>query len=413
MGSEATTTETIAPEEFIAFLLTPEGRADPYPLFERLRRLDPVHRLPLPGAWAVSTYDDVASILRDPRFSSDERHSTSVAENPEAGQTSFGRIYQSMLLFQDDPDHRRLRDLVQKAFTRRTVEDLRSRIEGLVRGLVDDLLDGRTGDLMSDIAYPVPVIVICELLGVPVEDQPLFHDWARHLANRLELQPLRTPEVERLGEEATARFVDYFDALIDTKRGAPGDDLISSLATVEQDGDRLTHDEVLATCILLLIAGHETTANLIGNGVHALLEYRNEWDKLVERPSLARPAVEESLRYDSPVQVVARTALEDVVVGEAQIPAGNVCGILLGSANRDERRFPDPDVFRIERDDAPLVAFGGGIHFCLGAPLARLEAQTVFAELACRAGTLEVADVPQRRESFLIRGFETLPVRVA
>jgi len=403
-------TDTIAPEEFFEYVLRPEGRADPYPFYARLRSLDPVHRIPMGSAWLLSTYGHVADVLRDARFSTDERHSTGYVGNAE--DSSFGRIYRSMLLFQDEPDHKRLRDLVQKAFTRRVVEDLRPRVNRLVEGLVDDLIEKAGGDLMAEFAYPLPVVVICELLGVPIEDHPFFHEWARHLANRLELQPLRTPETEALGEEATRRLVDYFDDLIDRKKRRPDDGLISSLASVEDDGDRLTHDEVLATCILLLIAGHETTANLIGNGVVALMGQRDEWSRLTGDPGLARPAVEEMLRFDPPVQIIARIALEDVVVGDREVSAGSFCGLLLGSANRDEGRFEDPDRFAIGREEAPLVAFGGGIHFCLGAPLARLEAQMAVRELASRVPGLQIAGEPERRPSFLIRGFQTLPVSV-
>jgi cytochrome P450 len=405
-------TETIAPEEFFEYLLKPEGRADPYPFYARLRSLDPVHRIPMGGAWLLSTYDHVADVLRDARFSTDERHSNGYAEDP-GKETAFGRIYHSMLLFQDEPDHKRLRDLVQKAFTRRVVEDLRPRVSRLVEGLVDDLIEEGSGDLMADFAYPLPVVVICELLGVPIKDHPFFHEWARHLANRLELQPLRTPETEALGEEATGRLVDYFDDLIARKKHEPAHDLISSLASVEDDGDRLTHDEVLATCILLLIAGHETTANLIGNGVVALMHEPDQWARLVSDPDLARPAVEEMLRFDPPVQIIARIALEDVVIGGRDVEAGSFCGLLLGSANRDEGRFAEADRFAIGREEAPLVAFGGGIHFCLGAPLARLEAQMAVRELASRVPGLEIVGEPERRPSFLIRGFQTLPVSVS
>jgi cytochrome P450 len=350
--------------------------------------------------------------LRDPRFSSDERNSSFYDGDEDFAKSAFGRLFWGMLLFRDDPDHKRLRDLVQKAFTRRTVEDLRPRIGRLVDDLLSVMVERGGGDLIAEFAYPLPVTVICELLGVSDEAREKFREWAVDFALRFEIQPLRTAEMEERGDAAAAHLIDLFDDLIESKRRRPEDDLISSLVSVEDQGDRLTHDELLATCLLILFAGHETTANLIGNGVFALMRNRDQWDRLVEQPERARSAVEEILRFDSPVQLVERIALEDTAFGEKTVPKGSIMGVMLGAANRDASRFTDPDKLDIGRDDAPLVAFGGGVHFCLGAPLARLEAQMALEALARRMPGLQVHEQPQWRPSLVIRGLESLPVRL-
>lgn len=403
-------TDTVAPEEFIEFVTQPERRADPYAFYERLRTLDPVHRVPL-GVWLLTRYDDVALVLRDPRFSSDEHHVTNYNDSGMVG--AFGRMFNAMLLFKDDPHHKRLRDLVQKAFTRKMVENLRPRIAEIVDRLIDDMLAKGNADLIADFAYPLPVVVICELLGVPLADQSGFHEWAPDLAGRFEVQPLRTAEDEERGERATERLIEYLDGLIERKRHDPDDALLSSLVRVEDDGDRLTHDELLATCMLLLFAGHETTANLIGNGVFSLMTNRDQWDRLVTDPTLARSAVEELLRFDSPVQLVQRITLDDVTIGDQHLPKGEAIAVMLGAANRDPSKFAEPDSLDLTREGAPLIAFGGGMHFCLGAPLARLEAQNAFASLAARVPGLVLDGEPERRPSLLIRGFRSLPVSVS
>jgi cytochrome P450 len=408
MTTEAT--DTLRPEEFFEFIAMPDRRADPYPFYSRLRSLEPVHQVM--DIWVLSGYDHVSEVLRDGRYSADERHSN-MNSTPldEFTDTPFGRLYFNMLLFRDDPDHKRLRDLVQKAFTRKVVEDLRPRIQGLVDELVASLIERGGAELMADVAYPLPIIVICELLGVPPSDRHLFHGKAKEFASRFEIQPLRTPESEALGDAATVYFIEYFDRLIEEKRKNPGNDLLSNLVAVEDQGDRLTHDELLGTCLLILFAGHETTANLIGNGVFALLRNRDQWERLVAEPELARSTVEEILRFDSPVQIILRVALEDVNLGGRMISAGSPIGLLLAAANRDESQFAAPDRLDIgPRSQSPLVAFGGGIHFCLGAPLARLEAQIMLATLARRVPDLRIDGDVHWRPSFVIRGLESLPV---
>lgn len=404
------TIPTLLEEEFVEFMMRPELRADPYPFYHRLRAEAPAYKLPF-GFWIVSSHEHVSAILRDGRFSSDERNATLQAISAYVEDSTFNRVFETMLVFRDEPDHKRLRDLVQKAFTRKVVEGLRPRIESIVEELTSGLARNGGGDLISAFAYPLPVIVICELLGIPVEDRDRFQHWAHDFATRFEVQLLRTPEMEARGDAATAALLEYFDGLLESKRTDPSGDVMSSLVSVEEQGDRLTHDEVLATCLLLLLAGHETTANLLGNGVLALLQHREQWQRLVDDPQLVRAAVEELLRYDSPVQVIERIALEEMDVGGQTVAAGEQLGIMLGAANRDPARFPDPDRLDIGRDDEPLIAFGAGVHFCLGAPLARLEARIAIDSLVRTVPNLALAtDEPKWRPSFVLRGLEELPV---
>ncbi len=401
---------TVSPEEFLEFIARPDLRADPYPQYAKWRSVAPLANV-AEVAWVVTGHDQVAEILRDDRFSTDERKSPLNTMTEEELGRPFSRIYHNMMLFQDEPDHKRLRDLVQKAFTRRMVEDLRGRIDSLVDDLVTSLVGQKRADLMSTFAYRLPVIVICEMLGVPPADWDRFQTWARDLAFRFEVQPMRTPEMEKRGDEATQALVDYFEDLIAEKRKDPRSDLISSLMAVEDAGDKLTHQELLANLVLILLAGHETTANLIGNGAKAFMENRDQWERLVAEPELARGAVEELLRYDPPVQIVLRIPLADVEIEGQTIPSGHMVTPVLGAANRDPAHYIDPDRLDITRNEAPLVSFGGGVHFCLGAPLARLEAQTAFRSLAQRVPNLELDGEPTWRPSFVIRGLEELPVR--
>ena len=400
----------VTDEEFFEFVANIDLRRDPYPFYARMRSTNPVHRLPIGLVWLVSSYDYVSEALRDPRFSNDERNAAMYSIGSGYEETPFGSIAEAMMVFRDDPDHKRLRDLVQKAFTRRVIENLRERVASLVDELLNPIIERGRGELMSEFAYPLPVIVICELLGIPVGDRVQFMHWAHDFATRFEVQQLRTPEMEERGNAATSALMEYFETLIETKRKTPANDLISSLAAVEDQGDRLTHHELLSTCMLLLLAGHETTANLIGNGTYALMRHRDQLDRIFADPELARPAVEELLRFDSPVQLIQRIALEELELGGETIEKGGVVAVMLGAANRDPSHFPDPDRLDIGRGDAPLVAFGAGIHFCLGAPLARLEAQLALRALARHAPNLDLTAEPTWRPTFVLRGLQELPV---
>lgn len=405
----AKTTKAIFTQaDLIALFADPAVRADPFPLYHRLREADPVHRS-FVGFWVLSRYDDVTSVLHDPRHSSDERNVTSYQGPSEP--TAFQELFYRLLLFTDEPDHTRLRGLVQKAFTRRVIEALRPRIEAIVSETLERLVREAEFDLLSAFAYPVPVAVICELLGVPFADRDRFRSWAHDLAGRFEIQPLRTPEGEARGDAATAELIAYFDELVRERRRRPGDDLISELIAAEEAGDRLTPDELYATCILLLMAGHETTANLVGNGMLALMRHRDQWTRLREDRSLLRSGIEELLRFAGPVQLTERIAMHEIRLGDVQIERGEGIGLMLAAANRDPERFADPDRLDVGREDNQHIAFSAGPHFCLGAPLARLEAQIMLDGILDRMPGIELVSEPEWRETFVLRGLKSLNVR--
>ena len=384
--------------------MDPAFVADPYPTYHRLRAEDPVHQSPL-GFWVLSRYEDVAASLRDPRF----------AKEAIAGFVAarFGRPVERMsMLDLDPPDHTRLRALVSKAFTPRVVEQLRSHIQSIVDDLLRSVDGAHAMDLIEDFAYPLPVIVICELLGVPVSDRERFKQWGLDVARGLDAL-LLPPDSDVIVRARASRFAltDYFRQLIAERRRAPRADLLSGLIAAEEAGDRLSEEDLLATSILLLLAGHETTVNLIGNGTLALLRHPAQLQRLREDPGLIGSAVEELLRYDGPVQRTARIPSEDVVVGGRTIPAGDMVMPFIGAADRDPAQFPDPDRLDLGRTPNRHIAFGLGIHFCLGAPLARVEGQIAINTLVQRFPKLALAtDSPQFRQSLTLRGLSTLPV---
>jgi pimeloyl-[acyl-carrier protein] synthase len=392
---------TNEPVAFNPFL--PEVIANPYPTYHRLRQEDPVHLSPL-GIWALSRYDDAAMLLRDPRFG--RRGFQQILES------RFGRqgLGQSML-FQDPPDHTRLRTLVSKAFTPRVIEGMRGHIQQVVDGLLDKVKAAGRMDVVADLAYPLPVIVICEMVGVPAEDREKFRDWSYAIARSLDAIAVPNEELARRANEAQDALTGYFARLIEERRRAPRADLLSALIAAEEAGDRLTTQELFATGILLFIAGHETTVNLIGNGTLALLRNPEQMQRLRAEPGLIASAVEELLRYDSPVQRTGRLLYEDVTIDGKTIPKGSIAVALIGAANRDPAHFPDPDRLDLTRSDNRHLAFGWGIHFCLGAPLARLEGQIAFGTLLRRFPRLALgADEVEYRETSTLRGLRALPV---
>src|SRR2546428_6436627 len=317
------------------------------------------------------------------------------------------------MLVRDPPDHTRLRSLVNKAFTPRVVEALRPHIQDIVDGLLKNVAGQGSMDLVEDFAYPIPVIVICEMLGVPVEDRERFKEWGLAIARGLDTI-LLPPDSDVPQRSAAARHAlgEYFRALIAERRASPRGDLLSALIAAEEAGDKLSEDELLATCILLLVAGHETTVNLIGNGTLALLRHPHELRRLRESPGLIASAVEELLRYDGPVQRTARIPSEDVTIGGRTIGKGEMVLPFIGAADRDPAQFPDPDRLDLARTDNRHIAFGWGMHFCLGAPLARVEGQIAIDALVRRLPKLElVTDEPEYRESLTLRGLKTLQVR--
>jgi cytochrome P450 len=386
----------------------PEFLADPYPAFHRLRAEDPVHRHPL-GFYALTRYDDVAALLRDARFG---KGGYQALIEGRFGATPDGPRLALSMLFRDPPDHTRLRALVSRAFTPRVVETLRPHVQGIVDRLLERVAGAGRMDVIEDLAYPLPVTVISELLGVPAGAADLVKTWSRDVARALDaiVLPVGQDVIEQ-GRRATGAMADYFRGLVEERRRRPGPDLLSGLVEAEEAGDRLTEEELLATCILLYVAGHETTVNLIGNGLLALLRHPAEWRRLREDPALLPGAIEELLRYDGPVQRVGRIAASDAEVGGVGIPAGSLVVGLLGAANRDPAQFAEPDRLDVTRGEPRHLAFGTGIHYCLGAPLARLEAQVAIGTLLRRfpAPALDV-ERPVWRPSSTLRGLEALPV---
>jgi cytochrome P450 len=393
---------------------------DPYGVYAELRRTNPVHRNAL-GFWVFTRHADCLAILRDRRSSSDGRNvdetafrEVRVADLPLEQGPEAMLAEMAPFLFRDPPDHTRLRGLVQKAFTPRVVEGLRPRLEEICDGLLDEALERGEVDLVADYAYPLPVQIIVEMLGVPAEDHEQFRVWSHALARGLDPDFLLPPEAvqQRLG--AILSFVQYFASLIEQRRQKPGDDLLTRLIQAEEQGDVLTQAELLSTCILLLVAGHETTVNLISGGALTLIEHPEQLARVRDDPAVIRSAVEEMLRFVCPVQLTGRVALEDMEVGGARIAKGEFSMLLIGSANRDPDAFESPETFDVTRTDNNHLGFGFGIHHCLGAPLARLEAQIALPALLRRAPHLErITDDLSYKENIVLRGLESLPVRVS
>jgi cytochrome P450 len=349
-------------------------------------------------------------VLRDPRFVKEPLAAFIAARFGVAVPVGMGLS----MLDRDPPDHTRLRSLVSKAFTPRVVEGLRPRIQRIVDDLITRAEQAGSMDLIEEFAYPIPVNVICEMLGVPVEDHERFRGWSLDIARGLD-SVLLPPESDIPRRSGAARHAlsDYFRSLIAERRAAPRGDLLSALIAAEEAGDKLSEDELLATCILLLIAGHETTVNLIGNGTLALLRHPAELRRLRENPGLIGSAVEELLRYDGPVQRTARIPSTEVTIGGRTIPKGAMVMPFIGAADRDPACFPHPDRLDLARADNRHIAFGLGIHFCLGAPLARVEGQIAIATLVRRLPKLALdVDQPEYRQSLTLRGLKALPVRL-
>lgn len=394
----------------VELVATPEGKADPYPRYAALRTHVPVHRSAI-GFWVLSRYDDCQRVLRDPRVGKDfsgAARALGLSEEHQAEQAAFRNDHSNML-FSDPPDHTRLRGLATRAFTPRTVEALRPRVVSLVDELIDGFGTGEV-DVMDALAFPLPVTVIGEMLGVPAEDRAQFRPLVRASTAVLELAV--TPEALGAATAARATMEEYFTGLVADRRAHPADDLLTQLIEAEDKGDQLSERELISTAILLFAAGFETTTHLIGNGLLALLRHPDELDRLRDDRSLLRSGVEELLRHDSPVQINARTANDDIEVGDHLVEAGSTLLVLLGAANRDPERFVDPDRLDLGRADGSSLSFGSGIHYCLGAALARLEAQVVLDRLLDRFGTWElIGGQPRHRDSLTLRGLVDLRVR--
>lgn len=391
-------------DRFFIEAMAPAFRNDPYPFYERFRGPAPLLRV-ADTIWFALGHPEVTALLRHPTLSTDETHAAT-----EAGIEQDPNRTRS-LLFMDPPDHTRLRGLVARAFTPRRIGGLRLTTEAIARELLDGMAECREPiDLVQAFAYPLPVRVICALLGVPHEDEAMFTGWSRGVARSVDPSVLRTPEIDSDIIAARKALSAYLGDLLAARRQKPGDDLLSALAAVDADGDRITPREVVALAQLLLVAGHETTVNLIGNGALALLRAPDQLALLRSSPALIGPAVDELLRFDSPVQITQRVVVEDMEVAGCRVKAGDEIMLVLGAANHDPTVFADPHRLDVTRDARRHVAFGGGIHHCLGAALARMEGQIALSALLARFGTIELAGTPTRRPTFTLRGLEALPV---
>jgi len=391
-------------------LASPDFKANPFPFYAHLRSEAPVYRTKLPDkrtVWLITRYDDVVEVLKDGRFSKDK-----AAARQKFWLPSMLKPLMRNMLDLDAPDHTRLRGLVHTVFTPRLIENLRERIQSLADESLDRLLARGKADLVRDYAVGIPTTIIAEVLGVPPKDRLKFRKWsnAGAAASASRFGVLKAiPEL--------AFFIRYIRSLVKMRRAKPEDDLISALVRAEETGDHLSEDELLAMIVLLLIAGHETTVNLIGNGVLALLENPSQRDKLNNNPALIKSAVEELLRHNGPLETATeRFSREDIKVAGVTIPRGDLVLAVLASANRDERQFDGADKLDITREPNPHVAFGLGMHYCLGAALARLEAQVAIATLLRRCPNLGLA-VPSNalrwKRGLVLRGLEGLPITFA
>ncbi|WP_395295773.1 cytochrome P450 [Kitasatospora hibisci] len=389
--------------------------AHPYDAYAELREHAPVTYFEPTGQWLVSRYEDVSALLRDRRLGRTYTHRFTHEEfgrsAPDPAHEPFHTLNDHGLLDLEGPDHTRIRRLVSKAFTPRMVEGLRPTVQRLAGELVDGLLAAGGGDLIAAVAEPLPVAVIAEMLGVPEADRHLLRPWSADITGMFELNP--TEEAARRAVTASTEFSEYLRALIRERRAAPGGDLISALIQAQEGADALSEQEMVSTCVLLLNAGHEATVNTTGNGWWALFRNPDELARLrADVDGLLPTAVEELMRWDTPLQMFERWVLEDIEVRGATIPRGAEIALLFGSANRDPARFADPDRLDLGRADNPHITFGAGIHFCLGAPLARLELSESFGALLRRAPGLRLVRDPEWRPGYVIRGLQELPVEV-
>jgi cytochrome P450 len=388
--------------------------ADPYPVYRELRERTPVVLDQPTDHWLVSRYEDVNTLLRDRRFGRTYHHLASDEEmgrpSPPESHAPFWHLVRSGILDMEPPDHTRVRRLVSKAFTPRMAEGLRPHVQRLMDENVDAVAGAGEIDLIPSIAEPLPVAVIAQLLGVPDEDRHLLRPWSADICRMYELAP--TEEDARIAIRACVEFSDYLRQLSRLRRTDPREDLISGLAQVVDDGERLTEDELIGTCVLLLNAGHEATVNVSGNGWWSLFRHPDQLRRLRADPSLVSRAIEELMRFDTPLQMFERWVLEDVEICGVDVPKGAELGLLFGSANHDPAVFERADELDLGRDPNPHLAFGAGVHFCLGAPLARIELETSFATSLRRFPRMELVEEPAWKPNYIIRGLEALRVRV-
>jgi cytochrome P450 PksS len=399
-------------EHLVYDLLSPQALRNPHPIYAQLRAEAPVYRVVDPEmkvpVWLLTRYDDSVDFLKDSRFSKDMGKQMPHGNDGYEMMSAAAAINKHMLM-SDPPDHTRLRALVSKAFTPRVVENLRPRIQQIADDLLDRAQPNGHMDLIADYALPLPITVIAELLGIPLEDRDRFRRWSQTIV----LGGLKGEDLDAVGT-AALEFIMYFHEMFDRRRAEPQDDLLTGLVMAEEEGDKLDSQELLSMVFLLLVAGHETTVNLIGNGTLALLEHPDQMAKLKAEPSLIKTAIEEMLRYNGPVgSSTHRWAMEDLTLRGQKIGKGEQVAAVLLAANRDPDMFVNPDTFDITRTPNPHLAFGHGIHYCLGAPLARLEGSIAINTLLRRLPDLKLATSVEQiewTESLLLHGMKSLPV---
>ncbi len=391
----------------------PDFIRDPYPTMDRLRETTPVFWHPPTGMWWVASYRDLVTLLRDRRLGRQIEHVVSrealglPARDPDLGP--FYALSDHSMFDKEPPEHTRLKNLVHKVFTPRRVRSLREEIRQLANQLLDAVAGQETFDLLADFAEPLPVEVIAALLGVPAPDRHLLRPWSASIVQMFELDP--SPETATAAVQASGEFTDYLRDLAHARRANPQDDLISALALVEDQGDTLSEEELIATCVLLLNAGHEATVNGFGNGMRAFFLHPDQFQRLKAHRNLIPTAVEEMLRWDTPSQLFRRWVLEDMEYNSHPFKLGQEVAFLFGAANRDPAVFENPQVFDIGRVPNPHISFGMGIHFCLGAPLARLEMAIALETLLTRYVDLQLVEEPVFKPGFVLRGLEALHVK--
>ncbi|MFD7288229.1 cytochrome P450 [Streptomyces sp. NPDC059863] len=388
--------------------------ADPYPAYAELRARGRVHYYEPSDQWLVPHHADVSALLRDRRLGRSYGHRFSHEEfgrtAPPPGREPFHELNDHGMLELEPPDHTRIRRLVSKAFTPRTVDRLGPYVRRLAGELVERLVERGGGDLLEAVAEPLPVAVIAEMLGVAETDRPLLRPWSAAIVGMYELNP--SEETARRAVVASQEFSAYLRDLISVRREKPGEDLISGLIAAHDHGEKLTEAEMVATCALLLNAGHEATVNATVNGWYALFRHPGQLAALRADRALLPTAVEELMRYDTPLQLFERWVLDPVEIGGTTVPRGAEVALLFGSANRDPAVFADPDGLDLARRDNPHISFSAGIHYCIGAPLARIELAASMAAVLDLAPGLRLAAEPVRKPNFVIRGLEGLPVAV-